>query len=105
MVDIVFKISCVVTLLFIWFNTNFVFHYYELLMNKTLNIPHTLSFHEFLYEKSKNEKQLKKFFYKLVSCYKCLGLWLSFTVCFDTYTPIVYVCSLLIYRVLVKLDV
>jgi hypothetical protein len=100
MVDIVFSISCVVTLLFIWFNTNFIFYYYELLMNKPLNVPEHLKFHEFLYEKSKKEKQLKKFTYKLLSCYKCLCLWLSALVCFNSNIPIVFVSSLIIYRLL-----
>lgn len=104
MADIIFKISSVVTLLFIWFNTNFVFHYYELIMNKPLDVPKHLKFHEFLYEKSKQEKQLKRFFYKLLSCNKCLCLWLSVFINFDVYIPVTFVTSFLIYKLLVKFD-
>jgi hypothetical protein len=85
------KICIVVAILFIWFETNFVFYYYELLMNKPLDVPEHLSYPEYLYVQSCKEKRFKKFFLKAFSCYKCIALWLSSAVTLDVDCFSVYI--------------
>lgn len=104
MYDILVKASCVVTLLFIWFNTNSIFYYYNLFTGKTLDVPSHQAFSDFLYDKSIKTVGIKRFLLKLLSCYKCISFWLSLLLTLNTDVFIVYVLSLLVYGVLCKLS-
>lgn len=92
------KVSIVSTILFIWFQTNFVFYYYNLITNKILDVPEHLSFPEFIYEKYKEDNRVYRFVGKLQSCDKCLGLILSILICLNTEAAIVYTFSTVLYN-------
>lgn len=92
------KVSIVSTILFIWFQTNFVFYYYNLITNKILNVPEHLTYPEYLYERYRESNRLYRFVGKLQSCDKCLGLMLSIIICLNIEAVIVYTLSILLYN-------
>lgn len=97
------KITFIVTLLFIWFDTNSIFYYYHLLTGKNLNIPSDQTIPEYIYNSNRESTRLKRFLSKLVSCYKCVSLWFACLISPDEMLCVVYISSLLLYRVLVLL--
>jgi hypothetical protein len=101
---LVTKITIVTTVLFLWFNTNFVFYYYHLFFNKILDIPLNLTVPQFLFERYKEGNRFQRFFCKQQNCYKCIALPLSFIITFNSDVFVVYICSLILYKILSYLD-
>ncbi len=97
---ILLKTSIVTTLLFIWFQTNFIFYYYHLLTGKVLDIPEHLTYPEFLYERYKNSNRIKRFLGKLLSCENCSGFILSVIISHDIDLFIIYLTSLITYNII-----
>lgn len=98
------KIFFIITVLFIWFRTNFVFYYYNLFTGKILQVPENLTYPEFLYQKYKGGDRFTRFFARLISCWKCLAFVLAALVTCDVHIFTVYVCSLIGYSVISKLS-
>lgn len=117
-VNIFYCVFWVVMLLILWFKTDWVLHYCELLkifktfrsdFKQFLNINSHLYFPDFIYEKTyTSTNPLVKFLGKLISCPLCLGFWLSFGVCMLFGLNIIliapiYVISLFIFLQIKKL--
>ncbi len=95
---LVLKVSIVASLLFIWFQTNFIFYYYKLITGKNLDVPEEYTYPEYLYEKFKNKDRLRSFLGKLISCANCSGFILSLLICLDKDLLIVYMFSIIMYN-------
>lgn len=102
-------LSCLTALiLLIWFKTDALVEYCELFgiknqeyKDKKLTETFPLSYPCYLRMKYNN------FFINLISCPICLGVWLSAIQCLVVFQflifPVVCVCSLIIYGVVIKL--
>jgi len=101
---LVTKISIVTTVLFLWFNTNFMFYYYHLFFNKDLNIPQTSTIPQYLYEQYRNGNRFQRFLSKQQNCYKCLALPISCIITLNSDLFVVYICSLLLFKTLSYFD-
>ena len=108
-------ISWILTILIVWFNTDALVHYLQLINlfeNTRLNYiiflkdRPTSYFPDFLYTVSlKINNRSVKFIFKLLSCPFCLGIWLSLVVCIITmqpmyYFPVFYVPSICLFYAL-----
>ena len=107
-------IALIVSILIIWFKTDFFIEYCKLFnVYKQLvinyNLTTNISFPQYLYVTYKNsvKNRFKRFLLKLVTCPLCLSLWLSILAgilfsCFLCF-PLFYISSLFIYFNLIKL--
>jgi hypothetical protein len=76
MFDFICLICFIVTILVFWFQTNVFVEYCNLLKIKIPLNTSNLTYPQFLYNVYKNEKTLRSFLIKLITCPMCLGFWL-----------------------------
>jgi hypothetical protein len=96
-----------ISILLIWFKTDAFVEYCKLLKIKIpLNTTNT-TYPQFLYLTYKNEKTLRSFVIKLITCPVCLGFWLSvltgilFADIFSI--PILFIATITYYLLLCKI--
>ena len=106
------SLSIVLTILFIWFKTNAFVEYCKLFKLNFLLFnykPHNLSFTEYLYTQ-KNiifKNRFIIFCIDIITCPFCLSFWLCLLFASTTLNLLMvfplYVCSLFLYLILIKL--
>jgi hypothetical protein len=114
MINFLYSLGFTVSILIIWFKSDVYVEYCKLFgLNKFLfgydSLESQLTFPQYLYTKrliiSKNK--IIHFYIKLITCPICISFWLSLLFSFlflsVLFTPLLYVCTLFVYLVIVKL--
>jgi hypothetical protein len=107
MLNFIYFLSLIVTILILWFKTNVFVEYCTLFNVKIPKNVTDLSYPQFLYITFKNKTTLLSFFIKLITCVMCLSFWLSVIGgCLlgnVFYVPVFYITTLFLYFTLVRL--
>lgn len=105
----IFQISCIIFILFMWFNTKSFIEYSILLgLEKRFKINLYLSYKDINPLITYNEYLLLKhnsFFTRLITCKPCFCFWITLIVMMISHTtiillPIIYLLSYIIYKTL-----
>ena len=97
MFNFISLICFIVTILVFWFKTNVFVEYCNLLKVKIPQNKTELTYPQFLYVTYRNEKTIRSFIIKLITCPMCLGFWL----CVLTGTPLFGICSVFVLYIIV----
>jgi len=107
MFDFIYLTGFIVSILVLWFKTDALVEYCNLLKIKIpQNRTNELTYPQFLYVTYKNEKTLRSFIIKLITCPMCLSLWLSIVFGIPLIglfaVPTLYIAVLFVYFLLVR---
>ena len=113
--DFFFILPANITVLFVWFNTTFVYDYSKLfglnsLFKEYEKTPPDMMLPVYLYmnrERLSKGNRVLYFVIKLTTCVFCLGFWTSCIFCVSlsqmTMIPLIYITTLIVYGIITKL--
>jgi hypothetical protein len=106
MFNFIYLTGFIVTVLVLWFRTEAFVEYCNLLKIKIPQNRTELTYPQFLYVTYKNERTIRSFLIKLITCPMCLSLWLSVLLGTPIIgllaAPTLYIAVLFIYFLLIK---
>jgi len=108
MLNFLYILGLINTILIIWFKTDAFVEYCSVLGIKIPTNVTTLTYPQFLYVTYKNEKTIRSFIIKIITCPYCLNFWLCIFIGTPFLTifavPLLYICTIFIYLLLERLS-
>lgn len=107
MINFIYLVGFITAVLVVWFRTEAFVEYCNFLKIKIPQNRTDLTYPQFLYVTYKNEKTIRSFIIKLITCPMCLSLWLSIIFGIPTIdifaVPLLYTVVLFTYFSLIRI--